>query len=231
MDDRQLSGAGRAWLVVIVLGMCALTGCRIQRGGGAPEAPVLPAAAAGSAASKSSDAGATPARAPAPSSSTSPAATSSSAPAAQGGSPAAPAGGSGSADPMDAGMPAPSSTAAPDSGPPAQAGASAAQGCGRAANMDDCNPISNEGCTSELGLQCDVDMTSTEPRGICVFSAPAPDGGTCLNIPPTETCPAGQTCVDFTACRKVCLCDDDCDAGDCCSEKLGSSGWKTCGKC
>ena len=127
--------------------------------------------------------------------------------------------------------------------PPASAGSSpvptgstavqapAADGCGRKPSQDGCNPITNEGCARELGMQCDVDLASSDPRGVCVFSAPAPAGSPCLNLPPTESCPAGQTCVDFSECRKVCLCDDDCDAGDCCKTALGSSGYKTCGDC
>jgi hypothetical protein len=103
--------------------------------------------------------------------------------------------------------------------------------CGKALHVDGCNPIANTGCATELGMQCDVDLLAAKLSGQCVFSAPPPDAGGCLNIPPTETCPPGYTCVDFSECKKLCACDSDCDAGDCCNERLGDHGYKTCGQC
>ncbi|MET0386978.1 MAG: hypothetical protein ABW321_13515 [Polyangiales bacterium] len=111
---------------------------------------------------------------------------------------------------------------------PTQPGAAS---CGQTADIPVCNPITNRGCAGELGMQCDVDLLAGELAGQCVFSAPPPDGGTCLNIPPTESCPAGSTCVDFSECRKLCLCDDDCGAGECCAEDLGAQGFKVCSPC
>jgi hypothetical protein len=111
--------------------------------------------------------------------------------------------------------------------PPADGGAQ----CGRTLSIEICNPITNMGCTQGLGMQCDVNLLASTLQGQCVFSAPAVDGGTCLNIPPTETCPPRHTCVDFNECRKVCLCDTDCDPGDCCSVPLGEQGFKTCRPC
>lgn len=117
----------------------------------------------------------------------------------------------------------------PDAAAPPDADDNA--GCGKALKVDGCNPIANTGCAAELGMQCDVDLLASTLSGLCVFSAPPPDGGACLNIPPTESCPPGHTCVDFSECKKLCACDSDCDAGDCCSERLGDHGFKTCSPC
>ena len=218
-------------MAAVVVGLCAWSGCRIQRGGGAPEEPAVPAARAGDGgapqAGPMAEAAAEPASA-SPPSTDAPSGGSS-------GSVAAAQGGASSKAPMDAGVALPT-TAASAGASPRAAGSTAAQptaadGCGRTVSKDGCNPITNEGCAQELGMQCDVDLASNDLRGVCVFSAPAPDGSTCLNIPPTESCPAGQTCVDFSECRKLCLCADDCDAGDCCNDALGSSGFKTCSSC
>jgi hypothetical protein len=138
---------------------------------------------------------------------------------------------------IDAGV----DTVAPDSdagfapNPTRDAGATPATAdavsCGSAQDIKVCNPIRNTGCAEALGMQCDVDLLAATLSGQCVFSAPAPDGSACLNIPPTETCPAGHTCVNLSECKKLCTCDSDCDAGDCCTERLGESGWKTCAHC
>lgn len=109
--------------------------------------------------------------------------------------------------------------------------ADAASSCGRTLIIDMCNPITNSGCSKQLGMQCDVDLLADTLRGQCVFSAPPPDAGSCLNIPPTETCPPRHTCVEFNQCRKLCLCDTDCDPGDCCNVPLGEQGFKTCTPC
>ena len=104
-------------------------------------------------------------------------------------------------------------------------------GCGQAGRIEVCDPIRNMGCSRELGMQCDVDLFASTLSGQCVFKAEPMDPAHCLNIPPTETCPPGQTCVDGDQCHKVCLCDSDCDAGDCCSTPLGDHGFKSCSKC
>jgi hypothetical protein len=223
----------RVWLLVtaLIVGTGAWSGCRIQRGGSAPEEPAVAPPRAGEGggpqAGPAVETAAEPQSTPPPSSASVSAQSPASPPAAQGGDSSKPS--------MDAGV-APPTRAASAGASPRPAGSSAAQsgvadGCRRTVSRDGCNPITNEGCAQELGLQCDVDLASTELRGVCVFSAPSPDGSTCLNLPPTESCPPGQTCVDFSECRKVCLCDDDCDAGDCCASALGSSGFKTCGDC
>lgn len=212
----------RSQLAVLIAAACALAGCRIQRGGGgAPSieedvAATPRAAGSGGAATAHEDADE-----PAPLDAgvgRGSAAGASGRPAQQ---PAAPSGNAGTTSAgRDAGT-------RPASAPPS----GSTSECGATADIAVCNPVSNTGCAAELGMQCDVDLVAPELTGTCVFSSPAPDGGTCLNIPPTESCPAGQTCVDFRECRKVCLCDSDCDAGDCCADELGDQGWKTCRKC
>jgi len=114
-----------------------------------------------------------------------------------------------------------------DSGMPNQPDA---DGCRAETMIEGCNPITNSGCAAELGMQCDVDLFAPTLGGVCVFSAPAPTPDACLAIPPTQTCPAKQTCVEG-ACRTVCLCDADCGAGSCCTDLLGEQGFKTCSKC
>ena len=109
--------------------------------------------------------------------------------------------------------------------------ASPASDCGSAAAIPGCDPIRNTGCLAELGMQCDVDLAMTKPSGVCVFSAPPTDPNSCINIPPVETCPAGQSCIGGRQCQRICLCDSDCDAGECCSERIGNSGFKSCRPC
>jgi hypothetical protein len=93
-----------------------------------------------------------------------------------------------------------------------------------------CDPIRKTGCPMELLMQCDVDLLAATPTGVCVFNAPSPDPNSCLNIPPTETCPAGQTCVE-AKCHTICLCDSECEPGKCCSEPVGIGGFKVCAEC
>lgn len=132
--------------------------------------------------------------------------------------------------------------AAPPSVPPLVEGADASEPaadqpsgaagvCGSSRAIEVCDPIKDTGCSPELGMQCDVDLQASVLQGQCVFKAPQTDGGTCLNIPPTESCPPGQTCVDFGECRTVCLCNSDCDPGDCCTMPLGELGFRTCRPC
>lgn len=91
-----------------------------------------------------------------------------------------------------------------------------------------CDPVKNTGCG--MGMQCDVDLVATQLAGRCTFSAP-PDGGTgCFASPFTQSCPPTQTC-EANACRDICLCDADCRAGSCCSQPLGTQGWKLCAPC
>jgi hypothetical protein len=104
----------------------------------------------------------------------------------------------------------------------------AANSCGQ--KITGCDPIHRTGCAVELQMQCDVDLLATTPAGVCVFNAPSADPNTCLNIPPTESCPAGQSCVDAT-CHAICLCDSECEAGSCCSKRVGVGGLKVCAAC
>jgi hypothetical protein len=80
-------------------------------------------------------------------------------------------------------------------------------------------------------MHCDVDLLGETLSGMCVFSTAQPEGGPCINIPPTESCPPGLTCIDGNECKEVCLCDSDCEPGNCCTTPLGDRGFKTCSKC
>jgi hypothetical protein len=94
-----------------------------------------------------------------------------------------------------------------------------------------CNPVTNEGCLDSLSMQCAVDLAS-KLTGYCIFysgKAPTP-GVDCLNTGVTESCPPTFTCVD-SRCRRLCLCEADCDIGQCCKEPLESTGFKVCGDC
>jgi hypothetical protein len=93
-----------------------------------------------------------------------------------------------------------------------------------------CDPIRKTGCVVEFQMQCDVDLLAPTPTGVCVFNAPSSDPNTCLNIPPTESCPAGQTCVD-AKCHTICLCDSECESGKCCNKPVGLGGFKVCAEC
>jgi hypothetical protein len=104
-------------------------------------------------------------------------------------------------------------------------------GCGQSAQIAVCDPIRNSGCSRTLGMQCDVDLGASTLRGQCVFSTQPAAASSCINIPPTESCPAGQTCVDGDKCHSVCLCDTDCESGKCCKQPLGNAGFKLCGPC
>lgn len=97
--------------------------------------------------------------------------------------------------------------------------------------MGVCNPLTNEGCAPELSQQCAVDLAAPNLAGYCIFSAPL-DGGAvaCLNTGLTESCPPTETCFGGE-CRRYCLCDDQCDAGQCCTDPIGTQGFKVCGDC
>jgi len=99
------------------------------------------------------------------------------------------------------------------------------------ANIEGCNPVTNEGCAEALMMQCAVDFLATS-TGYCIFySGPTPvPGGECFNSGVTESCPPTFACVD-SKCRELCFCDADCEAGQCCVEPLESTGFKVCGDC
>ena len=98
--------------------------------------------------------------------------------------------------------------------------------------VTDCNPVTNEGCAASLAMQCAVNFAATL-TGYCIFFSGGPPptlGGACLNTGVTESCPGTATCVVDT-CRKLCLCDTDCEAEQCCTDPLDSTGFKVCGDC
>ena len=211
---------------LVVAGICGLLGCRINRGGhgdGIPNEGFYPRAAGAGASAAVHDA---------------------SLDVGSSGENAAPSSGPGAGPALvvDAGS---SGAVANDSGtlgtlaPSAQAGSTSVadssdaggQNCGQSLKSAVCDPIGNTGCVHELGMQCDVDIFAATLSGVCVFSAPGSDGGGCINIAPTETCPPGQTCVDGTQCSTICLCDTDCAAGSCCRKPIGMGGFKLCGPC
>jgi hypothetical protein len=123
-------------------------------------------------------------------------------------------------------QPGPSADFGEDAGSPSEPNAGS---CGSIAEIAGCNPITNTGCAGELGMQCDVDLLASTLSGVCVFSATSPNPE-CLAIPPTETCPPQQTCVEGV-CQTICLCDSDCGLGACCRDPLGELGFKMCATC
>ena len=90
-----------------------------------------------------------------------------------------------------------------------------------------CNPVTNDGCPD--AMQCAVDLASDVLAGYCIFSSPPMDGG-CFNSGVTESCPPTSTCFELE-CRTLCLCDADCEAGQCCKDAVGDRGFKVCGAC
>ena len=99
-----------------------------------------------------------------------------------------------------------------------------------------CDPVHNAGCLVPFSF-CDVDPTQVVASGRCVFpfasAAAGTDGGaTCASDATTETCLPTSTCVN-KACRKLCYCDGDCAAGQCCAEPAPGSAsvFKLCKPC
>jgi hypothetical protein len=99
-----------------------------------------------------------------------------------------------------------------------------------------CSPVTNEFFVAECGpafnQQCAIDQFSTLV-GYCIFTSatPAQLGGACFNSGVTESCPATSTCSADGICRKICLCDADCPAGQCCTEPVGTTGFSVCEPC
>jgi hypothetical protein len=115
-----------------------------------------------------------------------------------------------------------------DSGPPApsDAGLQCPQ-----PDVAVCNPVINEGCPTALQMQCAVDLLAPGLAGYCIFQGMTlMDGGACFNSGVTEDCPPTNTCYGGQ-CRKLCFCDADCDAGQCCSLRVGNYGFGACGDC
>lgn len=94
-----------------------------------------------------------------------------------------------------------------------------------------CNPMKNTGCATGLSMQCAIDLAATL-TGYCIYNAPPAlgMGGECLNTGITESCPATFTCY-AASCRKICLCDAECGAGQCCTDPVERTGFRVCGDC
>ena len=97
-----------------------------------------------------------------------------------------------------------------------------------------CDPVKNVGCLVPVSF-CDIDSTQVVAAGRCVFPwtmSPVPAPPACFVDPVTDTCMPTSTCVNGT-CRKLCYCDTDCQAGECCTEPApGPSGaFKLCEPC
>ena len=99
-----------------------------------------------------------------------------------------------------------------------------------------CSPVTNEffvaDCGPAFNQQCAIDQFSTLV-GYCIFTSatPAQLGGACFNSGVTESCPATSTCSADGICRKICLCDADCPAMQCCTEPVGTTGFSVCEPC
>jgi hypothetical protein len=154
------------------------------------------------------------------------------------GAPSRPRGAAGETVDHDAAMPN-DAGASKDGGTSRDAGAASDSGAAHDAGAEcapiqvaECNPVKNEGCSASLMMQCAVDLNATL-AGYCIFNSGGPPpalGGACLNTGVTESCPPTSTCV-VDKCRKLCLCGTDCEAGQCCKDPVGSTGFKTCGDC
>ena len=94
-----------------------------------------------------------------------------------------------------------------------------------------CDPVKNLGCSSALMQQCAIDYLGNL-TGYCIFQAPPRSvlGGDCLNTGVTESCPPTSTCY-AARCQRIGLCDADCDAGQCCTGAIESTGFRVCGDC
>jgi hypothetical protein len=133
------------------------------------------------------------------------------------------------ASPSDAAAPI-TPDAAPSSDASADAESDAAAEC-PPTEIAVCNPMVNDVCSAAVGQHCSVDVLNYL-TGYCVFtSMPSPQlGGECLNTGVTESCSPTTLCHE-TLCRKICLCDADCDAGECCNEPIESTGFSVCTAC
>jgi hypothetical protein len=128
----------------------------------------------------------------------------------------------------DSGGGSPGADAADDADDAGTADEGADVACTAAASDAGCDPVRNAGCTAPL--QCDVSLSLTgTPTGACVLSTGTDAGGACSTLF-GEPCPPGNTCVN-SACRKLCYCDSDCPAAQCCSDKSGAQGFTLCAPC
>lgn len=104
-----------------------------------------------------------------------------------------------------------------------------AEAGGCSSTVATCDPIHNTGCNALE--QCDVDTLLTNtPTGLCVFNSGSLEAGACIATIYTESCDPKSTCVDG-GCRQLCFCNDDCPAGQCCSDTSGPPGFTMCRPC
>lgn len=104
--------------------------------------------------------------------------------------------------------------------------------CDRPLVAGDCDPTKEDNeCPTAATMKCFVDFQKATPTGYCAFYTPPLSGSDpCLNvIGVTDSCLPGHYCHN-QVCRKLCLCDDDCLAGECCTEPIGG-GFKLCADC
>lgn len=94
-----------------------------------------------------------------------------------------------------------------------------------------CDPVRNTGCPPLT--QCDIDTAATTATGRCVFFQAAFDPNSCMATFVNTTCAAQSTCVG-NRCRKLCYCDGDRPAGECCADTSGpgpAGAFKLCRPC
>ena len=104
--------------------------------------------------------------------------------------------------------------------------------CDRLIVAGDCDPTKEDNeCPTAATMKCFVDFQKSAPTGYCAFYTPPRSGsGPCLTVVGvTDSCLPGHYCYN-QVCRKLCLCNDDCLAGECCTEAIGG-GFKLCADC
>ena len=120
-----------------------------------------------------------------------------------------------------------------DTGSVGTGGSDAGMSCQPAMPPAICDPVKNLGCLVPFSF-CDIDPTQAAAAR-CVFpwsATPPPADGGCLADMMSSTCMPMSTCVSGT-CKKICYCDQDCPAGQCCSEPApgSSTTFKLCRPC
>lgn len=93
----------------------------------------------------------------------------------------------------------------------------------------DCDPTKDDGrCPASMTMKCVANFQEANPTGYCAFYTPMP-GSMCLYTGLTDSCLPSYYCYNGT-CRKLCLCNDECSTGECCSEPIGG-GFNLCTEC
>lgn len=101
-------------------------------------------------------------------------------------------------------------------------------GCSPPVNPLSCDPVGGAGCP--VLQQCDIDTTVLPAAtGHCVFTT-MDDAGTCNFTILSESCPSQSTCV-AGACKRICYCNADCSAGECCGGTPPGAGFNYCTPC